>query len=180
MSVNTVRNPNHPVLAVYSDYKTAAWNVLIQQTHIDRLKKINYCIEIPLALFASSAVGGLAFWGTFTGGILWNFLGVCAAIMAVIKPFLKLPERIEQRGKMLADYCSIENDLEIITKLIYQDRKYDEKLRRRYLRALEKKGKIRDKYVGTSYMKNSEKIVNRCRERIDKRLPPSTFYFPEE
>lgn len=172
-------NLNQPVLEVYSDYKTAAWNVCIQQAELDRLKKLNNWIEIPLAILASSSIAGLAVWETAAGGVIWKILGLCTAILAIIKPFLRIPEKIEQRGKMLADYYGLEHDLEKIKKLVGQHRRYDDRLRRQYLKVLDRKGKIREKYTGANHLKNSEAIKQRCKDEVERRLPPSEFYFPE-
>jgi len=170
---------NQPVLDVYKDYKTAAWNVCIQQAELDRLQKRNKRIEIPLAILASSSVAGLAVWETFAGGVAWKVLGVATAILAIVKPFLRIPEEIEQRGKMLADYCGLENDLEKIKKQVGQARKYEDKHRREYLKVLDRKSKIREKYTGANNLRSSDAIKKRCTEEIDNRLPPSEFYFPE-
>ena len=179
MSSNIVQNINNPVLEVYNDYKTAVWNVLIQQAELDRLKTINNWIEIPLAILASSSIASLAIWETASGGVAWKVLGIATAVLAVIKPFLKIPEKIEQRGKMLADYCGLEHDLEKIKKLISQQRRYDDKLRRQYFKVLDKKGKIREKFTGANNLKNSQAIKKRCEEEVERRLPPTEFYFPE-
>ena len=144
------------------------------------MKTFNYWIEIPLAILASSTIAGLTFWETVAGGVIWKILGVAVALLAIVKLFLGIPEKIELRGKMLADYCGLEHDLEKIKKLVSQQLKYDVKLRRLYLKALDKKGKIREKYTGVNHLKNSEAIKKRCREEVERRLPPSEFYFPED
>lgn len=180
MRANFVQITNQPVLEVYNDYKTAVWNVLIQQAELDWLKRLNYWIEIPLAILASSTIAGLTIWETVAGGAIWKILGIATAILAIVKPFMRIPEKIEQRGKMLADYCGLEHSLEKIKKLISQQRKYDDKLRQQYLKVLDKKGEIREKYTGSNYLKSSEATKKHCREKVERRLPPSEFYFPEE
>lgn len=173
-------NSNHPVWDVYDDYRTAVWNVQIQQAELRKLKTINNSIEIPLALLASSSVTTMFFWTTPTGTVIWTALSFLTAVLAVVKPFLKLPEKIEQRGQMMADFCLIETELEKIKKGISSSRRYSPALRRQYLKVLDLKGDIKKKCLGANALPASQKIKDECFEKVEQQHPKNSFYIPQE
>lgn len=177
---NKRRNLKHPVWEVYDDYRTAIMNVKIQKAELKRLRRLNFWIEIPLAISASSSVAGLWFWGTVGGGYALKILGLITAFLAVLKPLLKLPEKIQQRGEMLADFTALENDLEKIKKVISQVQKYDNKLRQQYFKVLDKKGLMKGKYTGIKSLENNKQIKISCAQEVTKEHPASGFYIPEE
>lgn len=178
--MNQRRDLKHPVWEVYDDYRTALMNVKIQKAELKRLRRINYWIEIPLAITASASVAGLWIWGTVAGGYIWKTLGLISAFLAVLKPLLKIPDKIQQRGEMLADYSSIEHELEKIKKAVSQRGKYDNKLRQQYLKVVEKKGLAKAKYTGTKFLETNIKIKRVCTQEVNKELPASSFYIPED
>jgi hypothetical protein len=171
-------NSSQPVWDVYDDYRTAVWNVEIQQEELKKLKSINNWIEIPLAILASSSVTSIYFWTTPNGKMIWTALSFMTAVLAVVKPFLKLPEKIEQRGQMLADFCLIETALEKIKKRISAHKKYDDELQEQYLKVLDLKSEIRKKCMGANSLSASQKIKDECFERVQKRHPKDSFYIP--
>ena len=177
---NKRRNLKHPVWEVYDDYRTAIMNVKIQKAELKRLRRLNFWIEIPLAISASSSVAGLWFWGTVGGGYALKLLGLITAFLAVLKPLLKLPEKIQQRGEMLADFTALESDLEKLKKVISQVKKYDNKLRQQYFKVLDKKGLMKGKYTGIKSLDNNKQIKMFCAQEVTKEHPASSFYIPEE
>src|SRR5438046_8510422 len=109
-SVN--KRTSHAVWDVYDDYRSAMMNVRIQKCYIQRLRRQNYLIEIPLAFVASSTVAGLWFWQGAAAGQAWKYLGALTAFLAVLKPILRIPDKIQERGEILASLSVIENELE--------------------------------------------------------------------
>ncbi|HEX8397866.1 MAG TPA: hypothetical protein VF644_10600 [Pyrinomonadaceae bacterium] len=180
MENNQKRDLTHPVWNVYDDYRTALLNVKIQKAELKRLRKINFFIEIPLAITASATITGLWIWGTAYGGYIWKILGLISAFLAVLKPLLKFPEKIQQRGEMLADYSSIEYELEKIKTLISQEREYSKKLKEQYLKTIDKKQQIKAKHTGIKYLEINPEIKRLCTEEVKKEHPASSFYIPED
>lgn len=170
----------HPVWDVYDDYRTAMMNVRIQKAHIRRLKRLNYWVEIPLAIAASSTVAGLWFWESAIGGYAWKWLGVVTAFLAVLKPILSIPDKIQQRGEMLSDISVIENELEKLVKQIAQRKRFDKPLCQRYNKILDMKGVVKKKYQNAKYLHVSRKVKLRCTEEVERLHPGNSFFIPEE
>lgn len=177
------QSPNrsrHPVWDVYDDYRTAMMNVRIQKACIERLRKQNYLVEIPLAIAASSTVAGLWFWQSAAGGQAWKYLGVVVALLAVLQPIMKIPEKIQQRGEILADLSVIENDLEKLVKHIAHCRKYDDPLFERYAGILDLKGEFKKKHQTGKYLQSSKRLKRRCTAEVEQLHPGANFYVPED
>jgi hypothetical protein len=170
----------HPVWDVYDDYRTAVMNVRIQKAHMRRLTRLNYWIEIPLAIAASSTVAGLWFWESTLGGHVWKWLGVVTALLAILKPILKIPDKIQQRGEMLSELSAIENELEKVVKQITQRRKFDKPLCQRYNKILNMKGDLKKKYQNAKYIHVSRRIKLRCAEEVERLYPGNSFFIPED
>ena len=169
----------HPVWDVYDDYRSAVMNVRIQKCCIDQLRRRNYAIEIPLALAASSTVAGLWFWQGAAGGQAWKYVGLVAAVLAVIKPILRVPDRIQDRGEVLASLSVIENELERLVKQINQSRKYDDAMFEKYNKILDLKGDHKKKFQNAKYHGISKRLKNQCAAEVEALHPASKFFVPE-
>jgi len=179
----TVQAPNnraqHAVWDVYDDYRSAMMNVKIQECCIQRLRRQNYLIEIPLAILASSTVAGLWFWSGAVGGEAWKYLGVLAALLAVVKPIMKIPDKIQDRGEMLVSLSVIENELEKLVKRISHDKKYEDTLFKRYNRILDMKGEHKKKYQTAKYQQVSKRLKRKCVQEVEQLYPGTKFFVPE-
>ena len=89
------RNLQHPVWDIYDEYRTARLNVKINEYLLSNYKRWNFLVEFILALTASSSVASFWFWGSETGQIVWKYLFVITAILAVLKPMLNLSGKIQ-------------------------------------------------------------------------------------
>ncbi|MDX6406147.1 MAG: hypothetical protein QOH70_3602 [Blastocatellia bacterium] len=180
----TVQEPNnrgqHAVWDVYDDYRSAMMNVRIQKCCIQKLRRQNYFVEIPLAIIASSTVAGLWFWKGAAGGEAWKYLGGLAAFLAVMKPIMRIPDKIQERGEMLVSLSVIENELEKLVKKISHDKIYDETLFERYNKILDMKGEHKKKYQTAKYQQVSKRLKRRCGQEVEVLYPGTKFYVPEE
>jgi hypothetical protein len=172
------RDLNHPVWDVYDLYRTAHLNVCYYSVKLNRFIWYNFLIEIILAITASSsAVAALWFWDHIVGEIVWKFLGVISALIAVSKPIIKLTEKIRKYEEVLMGYRSLEHDLYIISVLISQNKKYNEEHRTKFMEALGKSGKLIQQ---SPEVKIDEKLRVECRVKTESELPSKNFYIPKE
>lgn len=174
------KRATHPVWDVYDDYRSALMNVRIQKCCIQRLRRLNYLIEIPLALVASSTVAGLWFWQSAAGGNAWKYLGIVTAMLAVLKPILGIPDRIQERGEVLVSLNVIENELEKLVKQISQQREYDVTLVQKYNTILDLKGEHKKRFQAGKYRGVGKRLKRKCKLEVDKLYPPISFFVPEE
>ena len=172
------RDRNHPVWDVYDLYRTARLNVKYYSAKLSRLQRNNLIIEVVLAATVpSSAIALIWFWDTPVGKDVWQWLIAFSAVLALVKPFLKLTERIRRHEEILTGYHILENDLQKIKVLISQDRRYDERHRTRFEEALDRKGQLELK---SPEAKIDERLRKEAGQQVQRELPGESFYIPEE
>jgi len=118
----------------------------------------------------------LFFWDTPVGSELWKILGIIAAVVAIIKPLLKLTKKIKQFEEVITRYRALEHDLTVIKILIEEKQSYDKALQEEFQKALEKKGALVAK---CPEHKEYKKLKNRCTVEVNQELPPDTFFIPK-
>ena len=75
-------------------------------SRLDNLKRRNMLMESVIAVGATgSGVAGWAVWQTEQGALVWAVISGVSILLAVIKPFLKLVDRIENYGKLFGEYA---------------------------------------------------------------------------
>jgi hypothetical protein len=175
--MNKEKRPrNHPVWDVYNEYRTARLNVKYYTAELNSLQRENFIIEVILALSVpSSAIAGLWFWSHPIGKEVWKYCISLSAILAFIKPFLNLANKIRLREEILTGYRSLEHDIQKLTIAISQDQKYKPKHRLLLEEALIRKGVLVQKAPRTRVNKRLRK---KCRIEISKELPAKNFYLP--
>ena len=170
--------PNeHPVWDVYNLLRTARLNVKYYSARLHSLRRCNFLIEIVLAITApSSAIAGLWFWKYPLGQLTWKYFAIIAAICAIIKPFLKLVDRLQKFEETLTGYRTLDNDLQAIIIEIKQKKTYSEKLKKEFNKAFERKKAISTKEPEINIKTKLREI---CEAEVIKELPVSSFFIPE-
>lgn len=170
------RDPTHPVWDVYDLYRTARLNVKYYCGRVHWLSKVNLVMEFMIAAFASSsAVAGFALWSSETGKVAWQLLAAVAATLAILKPLLRLTDKIKLLEEIIAGYRVLEHDLRKIEISIKQRRVYDEELRVRFAAALDRMDELASKNDENHV---DRKLKRRCQEEVARELPASSFYIP--
>ena len=170
-------NKRHPVVDVYDQLRTARLNVRYFEADLKRLGKINFGIEVVLALAASSTFAGLWFWANAFGGMLWKIFSAIAAIIAILKPKINLTKIIQSKEVQLAGYRVLDHEFQKITILVNQRQRYDDELKKLFVDALDRKGELIKK---DEQFKRDEKLVSRCYEQVLTELPETSFFVPKE
>jgi hypothetical protein len=167
----------HPVWDVYNLLRTARLNVKYYSARLAFLQRSNFWLEIVLAISApSSAIAGLWFWQYSMGQVVWKIFAVIAAFFAILKPFLKLPERIKRFEETLTGYRTLDNDLQNIAVKIRQQGTYDEEIKGQFDRAFNRKIAISTQ---EPEVREKIKLKNNCEAEVLSELPHAHFYIPE-
>jgi hypothetical protein len=175
-SVGETRDLNHPVWDVYDLYRKARLNVKYYCARLHRLNRQNFWIEFFIAATAStSAIASLTIWNTREGIVAWKVLGGVAAILAVAKPLLKLPDRISRLEEVITGYRTLEHDMKRIEVSVRQRKSYDAALQERLGMALERMAPLETRTVESS---ESKKVLRRCALEVDSELPAENFFIP--
>lgn len=172
----------HPVWDVYNEYRTARLNVKLTNKKLVNLKRYNFFIEVLLAITAASSglasvIVSLWFFKIAIGEYIWKILIGLTAVIAVIKPFLKLPERIQNESELFTEIKSLDHDFRTLIILINQCKKYDDDLKTQFFKLLDKKGNIEKKSTA-EYVKKRLKV--RYEQEVMQELPSDKFFIPEE
>src|ERR671920_372235 len=84
------------VINIYDDYTNAlAFNKYNAQ-RLATYRRWNLCLDIVVALGASSVVGSWAIWQSEAGAPFWAIVAGVAAALAILAPILQLPKSIEK------------------------------------------------------------------------------------
>lgn len=169
-------NENHPVWDVYDKFRTARLNVKYWSGVLNSLSSENFWIELVLAVSASSTVAGLWFWYTLFGGTVWKVLSALAAFLAVLKPSLRLTDRVRRVEGLLVGYRALDHDLDTLCISIRQQGEYSKALKGQFDRALARLG---DLVRRAPNEKTNEKLLRRCMDEVKRELPVENFFVPE-
>jgi len=109
-----VSQPNTAVQinGIYNDYRKAYMNRLYYDCRVEFLKKVNLYYEIVLAVGTSGTVAAWYVWETGFGKTVWPIFGGTVALLSILKPILKIPERIERLSKLQTGYSELYYELE--------------------------------------------------------------------
>lgn len=103
----TQPNTRVQINGIYDDYRKAFMNRLYYECRVQRLQKINLYYEIVLAVGTSGTIAAWYLWETPLGKRAWPIFAGGVAILSIIKPILKLPERIEKLSKLQISYTEL-------------------------------------------------------------------------
>lgn len=172
------RDLTHPVWSVYDRLRTARLNVKYYGQRLEFVQRVNVAAEIVLfATAPSSAVAGLWFWGTPSGRVVWSTLGVIAAVVASLQPFLRLPAKIRKYEGLVTGYRVLEYDLQALRTEIEQRRKYEGAHQKELKQAIMKEREL----VSREPLESpNRRLLARCEDEVLREMPSEAFFVPEE
>ena len=169
---------DHPVWEIYDQYRTTKLNIKYRSRILLNLKRWSKFFDISLAITApTSAIAAIGFWSTKFGFYVWQILISITALLAFIKPFLSLTEKIELNEELLVAERSLEIDLYKIIILIKEKMCYDTIIQDKFLESLDK---IKDIIQKDKEVKVNEKLREKFFEEVNRELPNEFFYIPQE
>jgi hypothetical protein len=167
----------HPVWNVYNEFRTARFSAKYYVARLRRFERINFWLEITLALTASgSGVAALSFWQTGYGKTVWTWLTAISATVAVAKPFLKLTERVKDFEGIAAGYSSLEHAYQNLTIRINQAHAYSPSLQNQFQVLYDRGSDLKSKEIVDRVPKR--RLMAKCRKEVDAELPEDRFYVP--
>jgi hypothetical protein len=104
-------NPRVQMNGIYDDYRKAFMNRLYYEGRVERLKDINLYYEIVLAVGTSGTIAAWYVWETPLGKRAWLIFAGVVAVLSILKPILKLTEKIEKLTKLQVGYTELYYEL---------------------------------------------------------------------
>jgi hypothetical protein len=109
--------------SIYDDYRDALLNRLYNGIRVEQYSSRTKSFDIVIALGASgSGVAGFALWQAEYGKLIWGLISAVSIILAVIKPILKWPEKLDEYSELYAEYSLIYGKFKQIVDSINFDR----------------------------------------------------------
>ncbi len=171
-------NANHPVWTVYDKLRTARLNVKYYSHKLQTLNRWNLFIDLVLAATTStSAIAALWFWNLEIGKIIWQYIGVISAFMAVSKPILKLADRIKDTQNIVSSYRGLEYDLREIKALIEQKQIYDNTEKAAFIKAMQREKELVEKTPANG---ENRKVKADCERDVRREFPKESFFVPKK
>ena len=167
---------HHPVWSVYDEQRTARLNVRYLQRELARLKFVDRWSEILVAVATTSSVGSFWVLQTLIGGAIWKTAGAIAVVVSIVRPILRLSDRIQEKEKLLTGYSVLDHDLHCICIEIRHARKYDNSLHKEFVSAMNRKAEL---IKTNSASPVDEKLLKKCEALVILELPAESFFIPE-
>jgi len=140
-----------------------------------RLTRLNFCVELAIAVAASgSGLAGLSVMKQGVGAELWPWLAALAAFLAIAKPLLGLDRKIRQSGRQQQGYLRLLGTLEDLASDIQLARHLSAEHQQRFQRArtLHQIELQDDGYAGVV-------ALSTLQARVNREMPPETLWVPE-
>jgi hypothetical protein len=153
---------------IYTNYRDAAMSKEYYACRLAQVKRWNIWYEIVLALGASgTAVAGWYIWSQTTGKIVWAIFSGCAAVLAIIKPILKVADEVERYSKLHIGYSELAFDYKLVCDEIRASGGISESLRE----AVANADKRIKELTLVDDVKPSLKLLRECQNSVKRVVP---------
>lgn len=160
----TQPNTRVQINGIYSDYRKAVMNHLYYQCRVEYLKKINLYYEIVLAVGASGTIAAWYVWQTPLGKAAWPIFAAVVAVLSILKPILKLPEKIEKLSKLQVGYKELYYELDKWKRVMEENKGLTPEVLKASAEAQE-----RYRRLAIEDEAPDDKILTKCFEEVKKR-----------
>lgn len=168
---------DHPVWAVYNEYRTVRLNVKYYQHKLASARRVSLAVEYVVAASSSTAVAGLWFFESVAGGYLWKALVTLAALCSLYQAVSKPSERVRKVEERAMKYRALDFDLQNLVQRIREDRIYGKQASEQFAAIVDRRTRLATSYVDTPV---EVKLRDRVRNEVLAELPAGRFYVPPE
>jgi hypothetical protein len=160
---------------IYDTYRTAAMNEKYYANRLTYLTNLNRYYEIALAIGTSTAIAAWAIWdiNSLAKGFRAVFSGAIT-LLAIIKPFLKMPEDIEKYSTLHTGYRALYLNLNSIVSTIRRKSKVTSEVQQLFDAA---QGQYRSLALNDSVSIN-QKILEQCQQQVVREIPVESLWYP--
>ena len=159
---------------VYRDTRNVVLTKKYYENKLARIQRLNDWYEIVLAFGTSATVAGWSFWKEPSGYTLWNAVGVITALLAIIKPIIKLSDEIKRLSSLATKYAALQIDFQKLVFTIKYDRGFTDRSYRTYMRIFEKMRDIGEREDADA----PDKKLRKFAAKVNQEFPPTNFWAP--
>ena len=171
---NAINELKRQLKELYDCYRTSLLNRKYYGHRLENIRMCNRTIDIILALTAASAIGTWAIWQTAIGTIVWEILFSTAAIIAVIKPFLRISDVIERYGKLFIGYSSNVYTIKKIVSEVTRSKEFTDDLNFAYRNILDSFRNL----APDDDPKPKARLIQKYFNEVNNEVPPESLWMP--
>ncbi|MBO0950882.1 hypothetical protein [Fibrella forsythiae] len=159
---------------LYSDYRDALNNKKYYGCRLVQFRQWSMALDLILAIGTSSAVGGWLIWRDSVGQYVWTGLTGVAAVIAVLKPILKLSDQIERYSKLYAGHSTVFYDLDRVIKMVREHKAFNTEMVTIRNNAIDRRKEL-DPIDDPNPSKSLE---TKCFQEVNVQISTNMLWFP--
>jgi tRNA nucleotidyltransferase/poly(A) polymerase len=177
-SLDDPKRLEHPVWIVYNQQRTACLNAKYYGHKLRNLEREAFWTDIVIAIAApTSGVAALAMWQSDWGKTIWAWLPTIATFLVIIKAARKTTARIKELEKRVTSYHALLFDMKDIADKVRLERKFSPAAQKLYETSQRRYGAL---FRTPPPSETDEKLLQKYQSEVQKEMPATSFYIPEE
>lgn len=160
---------------LYNSYRDAAMNRKYYGVCLNRTRRLATVLDALVAVGTSTAVGGWVIWKDSAGAATWGVLSGLAAVIALVKPLLKLTEKVERYSKLFVGHGEVLYDLKAAVAAVAAAGDYPESLSTKVDGAIERFKRLAE----SDDPQPDKRLIRRAFEEVKKEIPVESLWVPE-
>ena len=160
---------------MYDTYRTSAMNEKYYANRLTHLTNWNRYYEITLAIGTSTAIASWAIWDINSAAKAFRavFSGLIT-LLAIVKPFLRLPEEIEKYSTLHTGYRALYLNLNSIVSTIRRKNGVTSDIQQLFDAAQEQ---YRSLALNDSVNIN-QAVLQQCQQQVIREIPVDKLWYP--
>jgi hypothetical protein len=160
---------------MYNTYRTAAMNEKYYANRLSHLTNWNRYYEIALAIGTSTAIASWAVWeANSTAKTVRAIFSGLITLLAIIKPFLKLPEQIEKYSTLHTGYRALYLNLDSIVSTIRRRNGVTSEVQKLFDAAQEQYRSL----ALNDAVNINQKVLEQCQRLVNREIPVESLWYP--
>ncbi|MDE2166103.1 MAG: hypothetical protein KGJ66_07175 [Alphaproteobacteria bacterium] len=176
MSGDGGRRQLHEQLSVlYDDLRTACFNKKYYGRQLTIARRSNNATEFILAITASGT--GIGSWEAFQAGIghdVWVALATASALIAILKPIVKLADRVERYAKLHGEYSKLFATLQSVAGQVRMNQSFTPELQKVHQTAQATFSKLADDDDPSP----SARVLKELQRQVNEEIPADRLWLP--
>lgn len=160
---------------LYNSYRDAAMNRKYYGIRLGRTRRLAMALDVLVAVGTSSSVGGWVIWKDSAGAATWAVLSGIAAVIAVVKPLLKLTDKVERYSKLFVGHGEALYDLKAAVGAVAAAGDYPESLSRKVDGTIERFKRLAEHDDPQPH----KRLLRLAYEEVKREIPVESLWIPE-
>lgn len=161
---------------INNEYRTASMNRRYYSYRLESTQALNRSLEIIVAVSSSATAAAWRIWQTGAGDLAWKLFAGTAAIVAVVKPLLRLGKDIERYSELSVGYATVYYDLKVLVEDLIVAGDISGEAWSRYCAIRQR---TRDLGIKDD-LSPRRRLHRRCFEQVKAEIPSRSLWWPRE